>query len=62
MLKNGRDILDQGILKSGVSHKWFDDSSKLVESFFHAGNDWIIFGLTANLLYILLGVHWSFTF
>ena len=34
MLKNGRDILDQGILKSGVSHKWFDESSKLVESFF----------------------------
>ena len=25
MLKNGRDLLDHGTLKSTVSHKWFDE-------------------------------------
>ena len=41
-----------GTLKSGVSHKWFDELSRLIELFFHADSDGIIFGLTANLLFI----------
>ena len=44
-LKNGQD------LKSGVS--WFDESSRVTEWFLHAVSDWIIFGLTTNLLCIL---------
>ena len=52
MLKNVRDLLDHGTLKSGVSHKWCDEPSWLNEWFLHADSDWIIFGLTTNLLYI----------
>ena len=33
ILKNGWDLLDQGTLKSGVSHKWFDESSRLIQWF-----------------------------
>ena len=53
MLKNGRDLLDQGNLKSGVFHKWFDELSRLIECFLYADSDWIIFGLTTNLLCVL---------
>ena len=31
MLKNGWDFLDHGTLKSGVSHIWFDELSRLTE-------------------------------
>ena len=48
MLKNGWDLSDHGTLKSGVSHKWFDESSRLIEWFLHADRDWII----SNLLLI----------
>ena len=48
--KNGRDLIDHGTLKSGVSHKWFDELSRLIEWFLHADSDRIVFGLTANLL------------
>ena len=41
-----------GILKSGASHKWSDESSRLIEWFLHCDSDWIIFGLTSNLLCI----------
>ena len=30
MRKNGRDLSDHGTLKPGVSHKWFDGSSRLI--------------------------------
>ena len=30
MLKNERNVLDHGTLKSGVSHKLFDGSSRLI--------------------------------
>ena len=53
MLKNGQDLLDHGILNSGVSHKFFDELSRLVLQFLHADSDWIIFGLTTNLLCII---------
>ena len=56
MLKNGRDLLHHGTLKSGVSKKLFDESSRLIESFLKAESDCIIFGLTANLLCILCWV------
>ena len=39
-------------LKSGASHKWFDESSRLIEWFLHGDSDWIIFGLTTSLLCI----------
>ena len=39
-------------LKSGASHKWFDESSKLTERFLHGDGNCIIFGLTTNLLCI----------
>ena len=36
IVKNGQD---HGTLKSGVSHKWFDELSKLVEWFLHVDSD-----------------------
>ena len=53
MVKIGRDLLDQGALKLGVSHKRFDESSRLIEWFLYADSDWIIFGLTPNMLCVL---------
>ena len=50
MLKNGGYFLNHGTLKSVLSHKWFDESSRLVEWFLHAYSDWINFGFTTNLL------------
>ena len=44
--------LDHGTLKSGVSHKWFDELSKLIEWFLCTDNDGMVFSLTSNLLYI----------
>ena len=49
MLKNGRG---HETLKSCVSHKWFDELSRLVEWFLHADSDWIVLGFTTNLLCI----------
>ena len=49
MVKNERDLQDNETLKSGVSHKWFDESSRLVEWFLHTDSDRINFGLTTNL-------------
>ena len=31
MLENGRDLLDYETVKSGVSHKSFDESTRLLE-------------------------------
>ena len=42
MLKNGRDLLDHGTLKSGVPHKWFDELSKLIEWFLHSDSRCIV--------------------
>ena len=50
MVRNGRDLIDYGTLKSGLSHKWFDELSRLVEWFLDADSDGIIFGLMASLL------------
>ena len=50
MLKNGRDLLDYETVKSGVSHKSFDESRRLLEWFLRAHNDRIIYGLTINLI------------
>ena len=46
------DLLDQGTIKLGVSHKSFHESRRLIEWFLHADSDWIIFGLMTNLLCI----------
>ena len=51
MAKNGRGLLEHGTLKSGVSHKWFDELSILIEWFLCAHfSDGIIIGLNTNLL------------
>ena len=52
MVKNGWGIIDHGTLKSGVSHKLFDELSRLIEWFLLADSDGIMFGLMANLLWI----------
>ena len=33
MVKNGQGLIDHGTLKSGVSHKWFDELSRSIEWF-----------------------------
>ena len=52
MAKNGQGLIDSGTLKSGVSHKSFNELSRLIEWFLHADSDGIIFGLTVSLLYL----------
>ena len=47
-----RPFRSYGTLKSGASHKWFDESSRLIEWFLYGDSDWIIFGLTTSLLCI----------
>ena len=48
--KIGGDVLDHGTLKSGVYHKWFYELNSLIGWFLHGDSDWVIFGLTTNLL------------
>ena len=55
MLKNGQNLLDHETQKSGASHKWFDESSRLIEFsdwFLNVDSDWIISGLITNVLCI----------
>ena len=52
IVENGWGLIDPGTLKSGVSHKWFDELSRLFEQFLHVDIDGIVFGLTTNLLSI----------
>ena len=54
------NLLDQGTLKSGVSYKWFDELSRLIEWFLYADSDWITFGLTTNL-FCVLDICWAST-
>ena len=49
IIKNGGGLTDHGTLKSGVSHKWFDELKKLIEWILHVHSDGIICGLTTNL-------------
>ena len=44
-----RGFRNHGTLKSGASHKWFDELSRLIKWFF---SDEMIFGLTSILLCI----------
>ena len=39
MFNNGWCLIDHGTLKSSISHKWFDESSRLIEWFLHADSD-----------------------
>ena len=50
IVKNAWGHIDHGTLKSGVSHKLFDELRRLIERFFHVDSDGIIFGFTTNLL------------
>ena len=60
MLKNGWDLLGQETLESSVSNKWFDELSRLIEWLLHVSSDWIICGLTTNLICVL-GICWVST-
>ena len=44
--------LSHGTLKSGASHKWLDELSRLIEWFLSTDSDGMVFGLTSNLLCI----------
>ena len=46
LVKNGWGVIDHWTLKSGVSHKWFDDLSRLTEWLL----EWNNVGLVTNLL------------
>ena len=39
MVKNGGDLIDHGTLKPGVSHKWLEKLSRLIEWFLLADSD-----------------------
>ena len=52
MVKNRWGITDYGTHKSGVSHNWFDELSRLIEWYLLADSDGIVFVLMANLLCI----------
>ena len=49
MIKNGQGLIDHGTLKPGVSHKWFDELSRLIEWFSHADSDGIILYYSVSL-------------
>ena len=51
-LKMGKTFQINGTLKSGAPHKWFDESSRLIQWFLHCDKDRIIFVLTTSLLCI----------
>ena len=53
--KNGRDLEDCGIFKPGISYKWFDELSRLIEWFLHADSDGIIFCSTLYLTFKCCG-------
>ena len=42
VVKNGQGLKDRGTLKPGISHKWFDELSRLNEWFLHADSDGIL--------------------
>ena len=46
LAKNGWGPIDQKILKSGVSHKWFDELRRLIERFLDVNSDAKMFSLT----------------
>ena len=54
MVKNGQGFRDHGTLKSGVSHKRFDELSRLIEWFLCTDSDGMVFGLTSSQLYFVL--------
>ena len=41
VVKNEQGLKDRGTLKPGISHKWFDELSRLIEWFLHADSDGI---------------------
>ena len=53
IIKNGWGLLDHRTVKSGVSHKWFENRIDWMNGFLYADSNWIIFGLTTNLLCVL---------
>ena len=61
MVKNRWGFTDHGTLKPGVSHKWFDELSRLIEWFLHADSDGIIFYSTLYLWHLNAGDHCSST-
>ena len=53
MVKNGWGLTDHGTPRSGLSHKWLDEFSRLIEWFLYANTDGVLFDLKVNLLCIL---------
>ena len=43
MVKNGQGLIYHGILKLSLSHKWFEELSRLIEWFLDADSDGMIF-------------------
>ena len=43
MVKDGQGPVDHGTLRLGVSRKWFDELSRLIEWFLRADSDRIIY-------------------
>ena len=39
MIKHGQGLKDRGTFKSGISQKWSDELSRLIEWFLHADSD-----------------------
>ena len=52
MVKKEWGSRDHGTLKSGVSHKWFDELSRLIEWLLCTDSNGMVFGLTSSLLCI----------
>ena len=53
MVKNEWGFIDHGTLKSGVSHKWFDEFSIFIEWFLHANTDGKFFVLMTSPIYFV---------
>ena len=51
VVKNWQGLKDCGTLKPGVSHKWFDELSRLIEWYLHDDNDGILLHSTLYLWY-----------
>ena len=55
MVKNEQGLEDHGILKPGISHKWFAELSGFIEWFLHVDIDGIIFCSTLYLWHLNAG-------
>ena len=45
-------LIDHGTLKWGLTHKWFDELSRLTELFLYVHSNWTMFKLTFMLFFV----------